>query len=378
MRGIAAVAGAALRDGDGQVILARQAGAAPAGEDVAGACGVFEGEGLRLDGIAGRIVIGRAAVQIVGDGVPVDPPLRRDGHILGGHRCRERRTPAGKRVAGPDGSGRCGNCRAIVLCNGCDGTAASGVKGDGVLIDRPLRGDRQILGGHGRGNRLIPTDESITLSCRVGRCGNLRAVVLRDGLDGAAAVGVEGDGVLICCPSGCQGHVLRHSGVEVILRVVQIPVRELITLSAGYIRLNSFLARLDDLLGVDPAPLTVVIGHGDRRAVGVGDVGLVIDHSAGVHGLAAELCVLFHSQPAIVCAAGDMALRGDRAVERAAGEVAAEFLPRCAHVPIRVRHGDAAMENTAPYVALAGDIAGKDRGRLPVRVVDGVGGLYGV
>ena len=35
------------------------------------------------------------------------------------------------------------------------------------------------------------------------------------------------------------------------------------------------------------------------------------------------------------------------------------------------------MENTAPYVALAGDVAGKDRGRLPVRVVDGVGGLYG-
>ena len=36
------------------------------------------------------------------------------------------------------------------------------------------------------------------------------------------------------------------------------------------------------------------------------------------------------------------------------------------------------MENTAPYVALAGDVAGKDRGRLPVRVVDGVGGLYEV
>ena len=36
------------------------------------------------------------------------------------------------------------------------------------------------------------------------------------------------------------------------------------------------------------------------------------------------------------------------------------------------------MENTAPDVALAVDIAGKDRGRLLVRVVDGVGGLYGV
>ena len=178
-------------------------------------------------------------------------------------------------------------------------------------------------------------------------------------------------------PLGCQGHVSRHSGVEVILRVVQIPVRELITLSAGYIRLNGLLARLDDLRGRGSAQSPVSIGHGDGRAVGVGDVGLVIDHSAGVHGLATELGVLVHGQPAIECAAGDMALRGDRAVERAAGEVAAEFLPRCAHVPIRVRHGDAAMENTAPYVALAGDVAGKDRGRLPVRVVDGVGGLYG-
>ena len=49
---IAAVADAALLNGDGQVILTRQTRAAPAGEDVAGACGFFEGEGLRLDGIA--------------------------------------------------------------------------------------------------------------------------------------------------------------------------------------------------------------------------------------------------------------------------------------------------------------------------------------
>ena len=149
-------------------------------------------------------------------------------------------------------------------------------------------------------------------------------------------------------------------------------------MSAGYIRLNSFLARLDDLRGIGSTQSPVSIGHGGGGDVGLRGVGRVVDHIAGIDGLAAELGVLFQSQPVIVCAAGDMALRGDRAVERAAGEVAAEFLPRCAHVPIRVRHGDAAMENTAPYVALAGDIAGKDRGRLPVRVADGVGGLYGV
>ena len=77
-----------------------------------------------------------------------------------------------------------------------------------------------------------------------------------------------------------------------------------------------------------------------------------------------------------------MALRADGFVKAAAGEVAAEFpiviLGYVGHVVTRIQHGDAAMENTAPDVALAVDIAGEDRGRLPVRVVDGVGGLYGV
>ena len=150
-------------------------------------------------------------------------------------------------------------------------------------------------------------------------------------------------------------------------------------MSAGYIRLNSFLARLDDLLGIDPVQLPVLIGHGDRRAVGVGDVGLVIDYSAGVHGLPAELGVLFQSQPIIECAAGDMALRADGFVKAAAGDVAPKVFN---YVPIQVIirdcRGDAAIEAAAPDVALAGDIAGKDCGGLPVRVVDGVGGLYGV
>ena len=77
-----------------------------------------------------------------------------------------------------------------------------------------------------------------------------------------------------------------------------------------------------------------------------------------------------------------MALRADGFVKAAAGEVAAEFpiviLGYVGHVATRIQHSDAAMENTAPDVALAVDIAGEDRGRLPVRVVDGVGGLYGV
>ena len=188
-------------------------------------------------------------------------------------------------------------------------------------------------------------------------------------------------------PLGCQGHALRHRRGKVILVsvravLVSVPPAEGKAVHFRIIGLDCFLARLDDLLGIGSAQSPVSIGHGDRLAVGVGDVGLAIDLSAGVHGLAAELGVLFQSQPVIKCAAGDMALRADGFVKAAAGEVAAEFpiviLGCVGHVPIRVQHSDAAMENTAPDVALAVDIAGEDRGRLHVRVVDGVGGLYEV
>ena len=74
VRRIAAVAGAALRDGDGQIVIARQTGAAPASEDVAGAGGVLEGKGIRLDGVGVGVALCRAAVQVIGDGVGVCLP----------------------------------------------------------------------------------------------------------------------------------------------------------------------------------------------------------------------------------------------------------------------------------------------------------------
>ena len=99
VRGIAAVSDAARRDGDGQVILARQAGAAPAGEGVAGACGVLEGKGVRLDGVGVGVALCRAAVQIVSNGVLIDRPLRRDGHIPGRHGRGDRLVPTGEGIA---------------------------------------------------------------------------------------------------------------------------------------------------------------------------------------------------------------------------------------------------------------------------------------
>lgn len=177
-------------------------------------------------------------------------------------------------------------------------------------------------------------------------------------------------------PLGRQGHVLRHRGGEAIGVPAQLPACEGIAGLGGVGGGLGFLACLDDLLGIDPVQLPVLIGHGDRLAVGVGDVGLVIDLSAGVHGLAAELGVLFQSQPVIECAAGGIALRADGFVKAAAGDVAPKVF---SYVPIQVIirdcRGDAAVEAAAPDIARAVDIAGEDRGRLPVRVVDGVGDL---
>ena len=137
-------------------------------------------------------------------------------------------------------------------------------------------------------------------------------------------------------------------------------------MSAGYIRLDSFLARLDDLLGIDPAPLTVVIGHGDRRAVGLRGVGRVVDHIAGIDGLAAELGVLVHGQPAIECAAGDVALRGDRAVERAAGNISgsrvADFFD-CDR-PVEAAAGDYTLSISASHRAVIASAGELNRGGI--------------
>ena len=68
------------------------------------------------------------------------------------------------------------------------------------MIYHPLRRDSHILRRHSRGNFLIPADEGVAFSCRVGRGGNRSAVVLCNGCDGTTTCGVEGDGILIDLP----------------------------------------------------------------------------------------------------------------------------------------------------------------------------------
>ena len=190
------------------------------------------------------------------------------------------------------------------------------------LLDRGIR-DIQFI--------IIPVFTGDLAAVEPAPCVGYRAVaqhiriVLVGDVDLVAVLVSDQDAKDELLPPGIEGHIPRHSLGEVIgfcTVGIRVPAGEGEVFPVGIRGPDSRLVRLDDLLGIDPAQLPVRIGHGDRLAVGVGDVGLVIDRSAGVHGLAAEPGGLTHAQTGVVRAAGDMALRGNRAVEAAAGEVA--------------------------------------------------------
>ena len=116
----------------------------------------------------------------------------------------------------------------------------------------PLRRDSHILGGHGFGNCLIPADEGVALSCRVGRCGDLRAVVLRNGCDLAAAVGIEDDRIAHVLPQclDCDVSSDGHRGVHRILRTVYLPCLELLSFGRNKLALRQIIcAAVQYLLG---------------------------------------------------------------------------------------------------------------------------------
>ena len=153
-----------------------------------------------------------AACGVKGDCVPIDFPLCRDSNILGRHGHGNIPVPADKGVTLSCRVGRGGNIRAVVLCNGCDLATACGVKGDCVPIDFPPCRDSHILGRHGFGNFPVPADKGVALSYRVGRGGDIRAVVLRNRSDLAAAVGIKGYCVLIDFPLCRDSHILGGHG----------------------------------------------------------------------------------------------------------------------------------------------------------------------
>ena len=141
-----------------------------------------------------------SAVGIKGYRVLIDFPLCFNRYIIRRHGFGDFLIPALKGITLSCRVGWGGNCRTVILCNGCNLTSAVGIKGYCVLIDSPLCFNRYIIRRHGFGDFLIPALKGIAFSCRVGRDGNFRTVVLCNGCNLTSAVGIKGYCVLIDFP----------------------------------------------------------------------------------------------------------------------------------------------------------------------------------
>ena len=216
-----------------------------------------------------------AACGVKGDCVPIDFPLCFNRYILRRHGFGDFLIPSLKGITFSCRVGGSGNIRAVVLRNGCNLAAACGVKGDCVPIDFPLCRDSNILGRHGHGNIPVPADKGVALSCRVGRGGDIRAVVLRNRSDLAAACGVKGDCVPIDFPLCRDSNILRRHGFGDFL----IPALKGITFSCWVVRGGNFR--------------TVVLSNGCNLTSAVGIKGYCVpidfplcrdSHILGGHG----------------------------------------------------------------------------------------------
>ena len=95
-----------------------------------------------------------------------------------------------------------------------------------VITDHPPGREGQVPGGHGGRDLLIPAREGVTGFRRGRGGGDGRAIALGDGRNGTAAGGIKGDGVRVHRPLGREGQILRHGVGEVILFPPQIPAAE--------------------------------------------------------------------------------------------------------------------------------------------------------
>ena len=138
------------------------------------------------------------------------------------------------------------------------------------MIDFPLRGDSHIFSGHSRGNFLIPADKGISFSCRGFRCGNYRAVVLRNRSNFAAAGGVEGNRVGVRCPFCIQCYVIGDFIACIIPRraVGLVPATEGIArCGGGSIGTRRESAGGQNLLCV--FTVAILVGHDDAGHIAV-------------------------------------------------------------------------------------------------------------
>ena len=181
---------------------------------------------ILIVGYLNRLLSGKNAFSgLQSHGVLICFPARRDRHIVCRHRLRNLRTPALEGVAGLRGIRNGADRRAEIAGDGSNRRSTHRIKGNGVLVDRPLRLQRHILCGHRRRNRnaftilVHPTAEGIAGLCRVRRGGHTCSVILRDRVDRISAVGVKGNRVLIDLPLRVDRRIAcRHRR-----RNVQIP-----------------------------------------------------------------------------------------------------------------------------------------------------------
>ena len=173
--------------------------------------------------------------------------------------------PTVEGIAGLRGSGsRLGRGEAVFhFLVGRNGRTAVRIKGDGILVDVPLRCQGDVLCDGStkviRGGVLlvfaqIPEGKGMALERRVVRLGRGEAVFhFLLGRNGRAAVGIKGDGILVDVPLRCQGDVACDRSIKVIrggvlLVFAQIPERKGIALERRVVRQDSLLAALDVLL----------------------------------------------------------------------------------------------------------------------------------
>ena len=173
--------------------------------------------------------------------------------------------PTVEGIAGLRGSGsRLGRGEAVFhFLVGRNRRATVRIKGDGILVDVPLRCQGDVLCDGSikviRGGVLlvfaqIPEGKGMALERRVVRLGRGEAVFhFLLGRNGRAAVGIKGDGILVDVPLRCQGDVACDRSIKVIrggllLVFAQIPERKGIALERRGDRQDSLLAALDVLL----------------------------------------------------------------------------------------------------------------------------------
>ena len=195
----------------------------------------------------------------------------------------------------------------------CRTAAAVGIKTHHIGVCRPCRLDGHILRGHGGGDRLVPAVKTIARLGRILGRGDRRAIILRDGRDHAAAVGVEGDGVLADGPVGLQRQALRWHGGGLKLLLAVVPPRKGIAGSDGSGKGDCISGLRSD--GLDRTAAVGVKGQGHRDlSLPFTLHGLVNGHrvaginAVGLHGIAFQ-CPAITARGVVLASCGHLCQR---------------------------------------------------------------------